>query len=80
MSDIALAAPSLRSPSAEFWRRFRRKRVALVSGCVILALILSAIAAPWIAPYGPATPDYDNVLAGPSWHISAAPTRSAATS
>ena len=67
MSDIALAAPSLRSPSAEFWRRFRRKRVAVVSGCVILALILSAVAAPWIAPYGPATPDYDNVLAGPSW-------------
>jgi glutathione transport system permease protein len=33
---------------------------------VLLLLILSAIAAPWIAPYGPATPDYDNVLAGPS--------------
>ena len=29
MSDSrAMAAPSLRSPSAEFWRRFRRKRVA----------------------------------------------------
>jgi glutathione transport system permease protein len=70
MSDIALTATTLRSPSAEFWRRFRRKRVALVSGCVILLLILAAIGAPWIAPYGPATPDYDNVLAGPSWlHI-----------
>jgi glutathione transport system permease protein len=30
-------------------------------------LILAAMAAPLIAPYGPATPDYDNVLAGPSW-------------
>ena len=50
MSDIALAATALRSPSAEFWRRFRRKRVALVSGCVILLLILAAIGAPWIAP------------------------------
>jgi glutathione transport system permease protein len=70
MSDIALTAAALRSPSAEFWRRFRRKRVALVSGCVILLLILASIGAPWIAPYGPATPDYDNVLAGPSWqHI-----------
>ncbi len=67
MSDIVLAAPSIRSPAAEFWRRFRRKRVALVSGWVILLLILAAIAAPWIAPYGPSTPDYDNVLAGPSW-------------
>jgi glutathione transport system permease protein len=67
MSDIALGAAELRSPSAEFWRRFRRKRAALASGCVILLLILAAMAAPWIAPYGPATPDYDNVLAGPSW-------------
>src|SRR5207248_2982841 len=67
MSEVALTAAGLRSPSAEFWRRFRRKRVALASGCVILLLILAAAAAPWIAPYGPATPDYDNVLAGPSW-------------
>jgi glutathione transport system permease protein len=70
MSDMALAATALRSPSAEFWRRLRRKRVALASCCVILLLILAAIGAPWIAPYGPATPDYDNVLSGPSWqHI-----------
>jgi len=67
MSDLALSVPAIRSPSAEFWRRFRRKRVAMVSGCVILAMILAAMLAPWIAPYGPATPDYDNVLAGPSW-------------
>jgi len=66
MSDAVLSAPLLRSPSAEFWRRFRRKRVAVVSACVLLLLILMAIAAPWLAPYGPATPDYDNVLAGPS--------------
>ncbi|HEX4171705.1 MAG TPA: glutathione ABC transporter permease, partial [Acetobacteraceae bacterium] len=67
MSELTLAAPALRSPSAEFWRRFRRKRVALLSGGVLLLLILAAAAAPWIAPYGPTTPDYDNVLAGPSW-------------
>ena len=24
MSDVALATPTIRSPSAEFWRRFRR--------------------------------------------------------
>src|SRR6201996_3434395 len=67
MSDLALATPAIRSPSAEFWRRFRRKYVALVSGGVLLLLVVAAAAAPWIAPYGPTTPDYDNVLAGPSW-------------
>jgi glutathione transport system permease protein len=66
MSELALGTPSLRSPAAEFWRRFRRKRVAMASGLLLLLLILAAIAAPWIAPYDPATPDYDNVLAGPS--------------
>src|SRR5215470_9923159 len=67
MSDLALATPTIRSPGAEFWRRFRRKHVALLSGGVLLLLIVAAAAAPWIAPYGPTTPDYDNVLAGPSW-------------
>jgi glutathione transport system permease protein len=66
MSDIVLNAPSLRTPAGEFWRRFRRKPVAVAAGCVLLLLILAAIAAQWLAPYGPATPDYDNVLAGPS--------------
>jgi glutathione transport system permease protein len=70
MSDVPLTAPSLRSPAAEFWRRFRTKRLAVIAGCVLLLVILAAVAAPLIAPYGPATPDYDNVLAGPSWqHI-----------
>jgi len=66
MSDAVAVAPALRSPGAEFWRRFRRKHVAVASGGVILLLILAAAAAPWIAPFDPATPDYDNVLAGPS--------------
>ena len=67
MSDMVLGVTSLRSPYGEFWRRFRRKPVALASGCVLLALVMAAVAAPLIAPYGPAAPDYDNVLAGPSW-------------
>src|ERR1700755_1116277 len=67
MSDLALATPTIRSHSAEFWRRFRRKHVALISGGVLLLLIVAAAAAPWVAPYGPTTPDYDHVLAAPSW-------------
>ncbi len=59
-------AGSIHSPLAEFWRRFRRKHIALVSGAVILLLVTASVAAPLIAPYGPAVPDYNNVLAGPS--------------
>ena len=50
MSDVVLGAPSLRSPAGEFCRRLRRKPVAVTSGCVLLLLILAAIAAPWLAP------------------------------
>lgn len=60
------AIGAIRTPLAEFWRRFLRQRVALASGAVILALILAAVLAPLIAPFDPAAPDYDNVLAGPS--------------
>jgi glutathione transport system permease protein len=54
------------SPLLEFWRRFRRKRIALVAGVVILLIVLAAIFAPWVAPYDPAAPDYDNTLSGPT--------------
>ncbi len=58
---------AIRSPIAEFWRRFRRKRIPLAAGMVILLIVLAALLAPWLAPYAPATPDYLNILAGPSW-------------
>jgi glutathione transport system permease protein len=65
--DSGTAVPlEIRSPLAEFWRRLLRQRVALAAGVLILLVVLAAIAAPWIAPYDPAEPDYNNVLAGPS--------------
>ena len=66
MSASTVARARIDSPLAEFWRRFRRKHVALVAGVILLLIIIAAIAAPLIAPYDPSTPDYDNVLAGPS--------------
>ena len=58
--------PGSNSPLSEFWRRFRRKRIALAAAAVILLIVLAAIAAPLIAPFDPAAPDYDNVLSEPS--------------
>jgi peptide/nickel transport system permease protein len=34
------------------WRRFKRHRLALVGGVVLLLLYAAAILTPWIAPYG----------------------------
>jgi glutathione transport system permease protein len=67
MSATALDQITIRSPVREFWRRFRGKRVAFISLGLILLLVFAAALAPWLAPYGPATPDYDAVLEGPSW-------------
>ncbi len=58
--------PTIRSPGREFWRRFQRQRVAMVSLVVIIVLVGAAFLAPWIAPYDQATPDYDALLEGPS--------------
>ncbi|MDQ2803535.1 MAG: ABC transporter permease subunit [Pseudomonadota bacterium] len=66
MSAAADTIARIDSPFAEFWRRFRRKHVALGAGVILLLIVLAAVAAPIIAPYDPAAPDYDNVLAGPS--------------
>jgi glutathione transport system permease protein len=57
----------IRTPWSEFWRKFRRQKVALTAGCFLALLVVVAIAAPWIAPFDPAQPDYEHVLEGPSW-------------
>jgi len=64
---VDVRAPSIRSPLAEFWRRFRRRRIAIAAAGVLLLIVLAAVFAPFVAPYDPSVPDYQNVLAGPSW-------------
>ena len=36
------------------WARFRRNRLALVGLALVVVLGLSAVLAPWVAPYDPA--------------------------
>ncbi|MBC7635471.1 MAG: ABC transporter permease subunit [Acetobacteraceae bacterium] len=62
-----MTTTNIRSPGREFWRRFRRQHVAMVSLAVIIILVAAAFLAPWIAPYSQTTPDYDALLEGPSW-------------
>jgi len=57
----------VRTPSSEFWRKFKRQKVALVAGAFVLLLVVVAIAAPWIVPYDAETYfDYDALNASPS--------------
>jgi glutathione transport system permease protein len=73
MSSAALSSPSkpaaerIRTPWSEFWRKFRRQKLAVASAMFLLLLVALAILAPWIAPFDPAAPDYEHVLEGPSW-------------
>lgn len=51
---------------ARSWRRFRKHRVALVSGFVLLAFVLACAAAPLIAPYAYTEQDLSSTFASPN--------------
>src|SRR6516164_11203171 len=46
---------------------FRKNRLAFAGSIIVLALTLSAIFAPWLAPYDPADQKLATRLEGPSW-------------
>ncbi|WP_261641648.1 glutathione ABC transporter permease GsiD [Erwinia mallotivora] len=57
----------VRTPWREFWRRFQRQPVALVSAAFVVLLILLAVLAPWLAPFDAENYfDYDRLTEGPS--------------
>src|SRR5690554_3404393 len=41
------------SPLTEFWRTFRRNKIAVAALCVVLAIIIVAVFAPFIVPQDP---------------------------
>jgi glutathione transport system permease protein len=63
----AVADEAIRTPWTEFWRKFRRQKVALVAGIFVVLLVVVAIAAPWLVPYDAENYfDYDKLNAPPS--------------
>ncbi len=71
MSDAVIpaattAAPTVRSPLGEFWKRLLRQKLAMFAAGVLAVLVFSAAFAPWIAPYDPTAADYEQILAPPS--------------
>jgi glutathione transport system permease protein len=71
-AEIATTAATLddiavRAPWSEFWRKFRKQRVAVIAGLFVVLLVVIAIVAPWIVPYDAETFfDYDSLNALPS--------------
>ncbi|MEI4769085.1 ABC transporter permease subunit [Psychrobacillus sp. FJAT-51614] len=55
-----------RTPVSEFWRKFKKQKLAFISFFFVIFLILLALIGPFIVPYDIAEPDYENVLSGPS--------------
>lgn len=48
------------------WRRFKRHRLAIAGGLVLLLMYAAALTTPWIAPYAYDEPDYAAMNAVPS--------------
>lgn len=61
------AKEDVRTPASEFWRKFKKQKLAVGAGLFVLLLALIAILAPWIVPFDPENFfDYDALNAGPS--------------
>ncbi|QEK13031.1 ABC transporter permease subunit [Crassaminicella thermophila] len=56
----------IRTPFSEFWRKFKKQRLAIVAAGVICLLIILAMIGPYVVPYDSDQPDYENILSKPS--------------
>jgi glutathione transport system permease protein len=64
---MSMGEESVRTPSAEFWRKFKQQKVAVVAGVFVVLLVIVAVLAPWIVPYDAENFfDYDKLNARPS--------------
>ncbi|MBI2935692.1 MAG: ABC transporter permease [Chloroflexi bacterium] len=61
----AVAARPPKSLWQRAWTRFRGNRLAMVGLVVVVLLIVVAVFAPLLAPFGPAAQNYDAILQGP---------------
>ncbi len=55
------------APARPGLRRLRRNPVSLAAVCTLVALVLIAVLAPWVMPFGPDDTDPAAALLGPCW-------------
>ncbi|CAM3571928.1 ABC transporter permease subunit [Cytobacillus oceanisediminis] len=65
-TTIKLDKLSNKTPFSEFWRKFKKQRLALAAGVFVILLIVLALFGPAVAPYSSEEFDYEHVLEGPS--------------
>lgn len=53
-------------PFSDFWRKFKKQRLAFAAGLFIILLIIIAFISPYIIPYDITESNYDRVLQKPS--------------
>ena len=70
MAGLTLASPSAErrsySPLRETWRRYRRHRLAVISACLLLVLIVGVVFGPFLWRVGINEIDFNARLEGPS--------------
>src|SRR5919109_5594388 len=69
-ADTGATVPMRRryvSPGREAWRRFRRHRMALVSGAILAAIVLAILLGPLVWRVAINEIDFTARLEGPSW-------------
>ena len=59
--------PALARAAAAVWRFWRAKPLGAAGGLLIVAMCLTALLAPWLAPYDPLETDYGAMLDAPSF-------------
>jgi peptide/nickel transport system permease protein len=65
-NEVTLFKPERVTPGSRVWRRFRRHRLALIGGSILILLVLMAIFAPLISPYDPYKASFREPLLEPS--------------
>ncbi|MBK1614525.1 peptide ABC transporter permease [Rubrivivax gelatinosus] len=53
--------------AARGWRRLRAQHKAMAGGAIVLAFVLAALFAPWLAPYAPTEQNFIDAMQAPSW-------------
>lgn len=67
MTTLALTGIRVRAAKSGKLRALRRNKLAMTGAVIAVVFVLAALFAPLVAPYDPAQPNFDNVLAAPGW-------------